>query len=265
MAGSKRVPIRARLRVALARQAEPGQAFTERYGACVLFFGAIAAWVIAVWQADHEAVATVFAGSGFGCLVAAAYYSRVITVGTSGVGLAREKAEESAKSDDTPAEVINRFLMEAERLQVAPPVQGRRRPDAYELRSSRTREQLERIDALMLAVLQGWLNNLGATAQDAEIHPELPKDQLRTDLEATVRDTRWFLELRPAIDKLREADAQRISERLSSLRERHHYRSVRLVLRSDASVEPAAFKHLVERSIGLVTVDLNTHTVTELT
>ena len=191
----------------------------ERHGARVLLGAGVVAWALAIWQVEHEAVATAWVLTGFVLIVAAAFYSRVLEVGRDGVKLADiAEAFEDVAPDDTQDEVKAKVLDEvaASRgtasdwysfysawLRTTPPEDPWQR--ALLLQGSWKTGQL-------CLVFRDWLERDGW-----QIAEEKASHRFRVDLVATRGNETLYAEVRSAVTKLGAADAHRIVAGLQTL------------------------------------------------
>jgi hypothetical protein len=191
----------------------------ERHGARVLLGAGVVAWALAIWQVEHEAVATSWALSGFLLIVAAAFYSRVLEVGRDGVKLADVfDALDDVAPDDTTDEVKAKVLDEvaasrshaaswyshyASWLQ-ADPVDDPWRRALLLQRSWQT--------GRLCQAFRDWLEREGWQVTD-----ETANHRFRVDLVARRGNETLYAEVRSAVTTLATPDARRIVASLEEL------------------------------------------------
>jgi hypothetical protein len=237
-----------------------GTSLLEKRGPWVLAGAALVAWSLAVWQAEHDAVAAAWAVAGFVLVAAAAFFSRVVEISREGVKLrdvaeAFEAAERApVAADDTTDEVKAKVLDEAWYSLYQRAVAEEARPDPY-----RRATLLERAwrESNLVATFGNWLGSQGWNVRTEQVD-----ERFRTDVIGVGPDGRQLrAEVRSAVAVLRGPDASAIANSLS-VRAADVDRA--LVLREAAILVDGAQEILRNAGIDVYLVDPSTGGVRRL-
>jgi hypothetical protein len=190
----------------------------ERRGSWVLVAAAIVAWSLALWQAEHDAVASAWALAGFVLFVAAAFFNRVVEVTREGVKLDQVLAaieDAPVEPGDTSDEVKAKVLDEIKErvfeqtwfdLYAGAVGEGEGSSNPYTRAASLERSWRAWRESDLVSRFTGWLEEQGW-----DVRQEGLGDKFRADLVA-VRDGETLrAEVRSAVRALPTRDAVAIT------------------------------------------------------